>query len=166
MSLEAQEREAHRIAVAYANRIGRPNEAYSKSIRAERERHYTICLDRAPIAIDQIELLEVGCGSGSELERCFLLGVDPATSDSVMPARPTLRPRVSTWSSPVPFSPRSSTRTYRLHSQERCGDWSNRAAPFSGTTSSTTTLGIQTSEVSHDRGFSNSFPRPQRSFIG
>ena len=50
MSLEAQEREAHRIAVAYANRIDRPNETYSKSIRAERERHYTICLDRAPIA--------------------------------------------------------------------------------------------------------------------
>ena len=83
MSLEAQEREAHRIAVAYANRIGRPNEAYSKSIRAERERHYTICLDRAPIAIDQIELLEVGCGSGSELERCFLLGVDPANCAGV-----------------------------------------------------------------------------------
>ena len=71
-------READRINVAYANRRGMICDTFTREARAERHAVYDQLLDAAfPTQRSIIQVLEVGCGSGSELEKLIQLGVEP-----------------------------------------------------------------------------------------
>ena len=94
--------EIRRITDAYARREERGDPRFARAIRRERERIYRRLLETsAPAAIDDLRLLEIGCGGGGELLRLIGLGLRPENlvgvellSDRVAVARDALPPEV------------------------------------------------------------------------
>jgi SAM-dependent methyltransferase len=78
-------RELDRMTAAYSRRSAEPRSSqWTMLVRDERERIYRRLLDAvAPAPVDQLLLIELGCGSGGELERMISLGFDPCRLSGV-----------------------------------------------------------------------------------
>lgn len=80
MNDDGHDRELERLANAYERRSkDAAQSAWTALLRAERERHYRRALESVGAgSLHDLDLVELGCGGGAELQRMIALGLDPA----------------------------------------------------------------------------------------
>ena len=85
MSRDDHARELDRMVDAYGRRqAATPTSAWAELVRGERERHYLQAISSMTSKrVDELDLVELGCGAGGELERMIGLGLDPARLSGV-----------------------------------------------------------------------------------
>ena len=78
------ETELERVTRAYQRRVDGPDSLPVERIRLDRERHYAAFLDSPGLpARSDLRVLEVGCGSGGELNRLIGLGLEPENLEGI-----------------------------------------------------------------------------------